>query len=76
MMFVSGEAGEASAETTGIIEEIVRQQVIEIVCCILIVSFLQMLIAKTSSRNATTLQSAVALVALGWLTSSSSFART
>ena len=33
-MFVSGEAGEASAETTGIIEEIVRQQVIEIVCCI------------------------------------------
>ena len=31
MMFVSGEAGEPSPETTGIIEEIVRQQVIEIV---------------------------------------------
>ena len=31
MMFVSGEAGEPSAETTGIIEEIVRQQVVEIV---------------------------------------------
>ncbi len=31
MMFVSGETGEPSAETTGMIEEIVRQQVIEIV---------------------------------------------
>lgn len=31
MMFVSGETGEPSAETTGIIEEIVRQQVVEIV---------------------------------------------
>ena len=30
-MFVSGEAGEPSPETTGIIEEIVRQQVVEIV---------------------------------------------
>ena len=30
-MFVSGEAGEPSSETTGIIEEIVRQQVVEIV---------------------------------------------
>lgn len=31
MMFVSGETVEASAETTGMIEEIVRQQVIEMV---------------------------------------------
>lgn len=31
MMYVSGETGEPSAETTGMIEEIVRQQVIEIV---------------------------------------------
>ena len=31
MMFVSGETGEPSPETTGIIEEIVRQQVVEIV---------------------------------------------
>ena len=31
MMYVSGETGEPSAETTGIIEEIVRQQVIELV---------------------------------------------
>lgn len=31
MMFVSGESGDPSAETTGIIEEIVRQQVVEIV---------------------------------------------
>ena len=31
MMYVSGETAEASAETTGIIEEIVRQQVIEMV---------------------------------------------
>ena len=31
MMFVSGETGDPSAETTGIIEEIVRSQVIEIV---------------------------------------------
>lgn len=31
MMFVSGETGEPSAETTSIIEEIVRQQVVEIV---------------------------------------------
>lgn len=30
MMFVSGESGDPSAETTGIIEEIVRQQVVEI----------------------------------------------
>src|SRR5690242_19241457 len=29
MMYVSGETAEASAETTGMIEEIVRQQVIE-----------------------------------------------
>jgi transcription initiation protein SPT3 len=32
MMYVSGEIAEASAETTGMIEEIVRQQVIEMVC--------------------------------------------
>lgn len=31
MMFVSGESAEPSAETTGMIEEIVRQQVIEMV---------------------------------------------
>lgn len=31
MMFVSGESGDPSTETTGIIEEIVRQQVVEIV---------------------------------------------
>lgn len=31
MMYVSGETGEPSIETTGIIEDIVRQQVIEIV---------------------------------------------
>lgn len=31
MMFVSGETGEPNAETTGIIEEIVRGQVIEMV---------------------------------------------
>ena len=32
MMFVSGESAEASVETTTLIEEIVRQQVIEMVC--------------------------------------------
>lgn len=31
MMYVSGETAEPSAETTGMIEEIVRQQVIEMV---------------------------------------------
>jgi len=31
MMYVSGETGEPSVETTGIIEDIVRQQVVEIV---------------------------------------------
>lgn len=31
MMFVSGETAEASPETTGMIEEIVRQQVVEMV---------------------------------------------
>lgn len=35
MMYVSGETAEASAETTGMIEEIVRQQVIEMVCRVL-----------------------------------------
>lgn len=32
MMFVSGETAEPSQETTTLIEEIVRQQVIEMVC--------------------------------------------
>lgn len=32
MMFVSGETAEPSVETTTLIEEIVRQQVVEIVC--------------------------------------------
>lgn len=32
MMYVSGETTEPSIETTGIIEDIVRQQVIELVC--------------------------------------------
>ena len=31
MMYVSGETGEPSVETTGIIEDIVRQQVVELV---------------------------------------------
>lgn len=33
MMFVSGETGEPSVETTTIIEEIVREQVVEMVSC-------------------------------------------
>lgn len=32
MMFVSGETAEPSIETTGMIEDIVRQQVVEMVC--------------------------------------------
>jgi Transcription initiation factor IID, 18kD subunit len=32
MMYVSGETAEPSSETTGMVEEIVRQQVIEMVC--------------------------------------------
>jgi transcription initiation protein SPT3 len=32
MMFVSGETAEPSIETTTLIEDIVRQQVVEIVC--------------------------------------------
>lgn len=32
MMYVSGETAEPSHETTGMVEEIVRQQVIEMVC--------------------------------------------
>jgi hypothetical protein len=32
MMYVSGETAEPSPETTGMVEEIVRQQVIEMVC--------------------------------------------
>ncbi len=31
MMYVSGETGEPSPETTGLIEDIVRQQVVELV---------------------------------------------
>lgn len=38
MMYVSGESGEPSVETTGIIEDIVRQQVVEIVSTIVFVS--------------------------------------
>lgn len=34
MMYVSGETGEPSPETTGMVEEIVRQQVIEMVSSI------------------------------------------
>jgi len=33
MMFVSGETGEPSVETTTIVEEIVREQVVEMVSC-------------------------------------------
>lgn len=40
MMYVSGEPGEASVETTSIIEDIVRQQVIELVHNLLAVSWL------------------------------------
>jgi hypothetical protein len=36
MMYVSGETAEPSQETTGMVEEIVRQQVIEMVCHYLI----------------------------------------
>ena len=32
MMFVSGETGEVSSETTSMIEGIVQQQVLEMVC--------------------------------------------
>lgn len=35
MMFVSGETAEPSVETTTLIEDIVRQQVVEIVCSLL-----------------------------------------
>lgn len=38
MMYVSGETAEASVETTGLIEEIVRQQVVEIVSLVNIFS--------------------------------------
>jgi len=37
MMYVSGETGEPSVETTGIIEDIVRQQVVEIVSSAVVV---------------------------------------
>lgn len=38
MMYVSGETAEPSAETTGMVEEIVRQQVIEMVSTLLLQS--------------------------------------
>ena len=56
MMFVSGETGEPSAETTGIIEQIVREQVVEIVSSnFKAFSFLLRLIYTLHSfRNVTT----------------------
>ncbi len=39
MMYVSGETAEPSHETTGMVEEIVRQQVIEMVCDFLDLSY-------------------------------------
>jgi Transcription initiation factor IID, 18kD subunit len=36
MMFVSGETAEPSAETTGMIEELVKQQVIEMVSLLIL----------------------------------------
>ena len=51
MMYVSGETGEPSLETTGIIEDIVRQQVIEIVSLTL-KQWLQDLLTSSSSRTA------------------------
>lgn len=44
MMFVSGETAEPSVETTTLIEEIVRQQVIEMVC-------LQFYLFSTQSKH-------------------------
>lgn len=44
MMYVSGETAEASPETTGMIEEIVRQQVIEMVLSNLPLSYAPLLI--------------------------------
>ena len=66
MMFVSGEFGEPSVETTGIIEEIVRQQVIEIVSTWRIMGLDTNISAdnRSSSPNATRLQSDVVRVAL------------
>lgn len=58
MMFVSGETGEASAETTGIIEEIVRQQVIEMVShvvmdfCSFVCHLVYLIFSFFSSSNA------------------------
>lgn len=51
MMYVSGETGEPSLETTGIIEDIVRQQVIEIVSLTL-KRWLQDPLTSSSSRTA------------------------
>ena len=51
MMFVSGETGEPSAETTTIIEGIVQQQVIEMVRRDRFVLFLQAMEATISSRT-------------------------
>ena len=49
MMFVSGETAEASAETTWMIEEIVREQVIEMVCELHVYQTLLMQSASTSN---------------------------
>lgn len=40
MMYVSGETAEPSHETTGMVEEIVRQQVIEMVCTLSLIKIL------------------------------------
>lgn len=43
MMYVSGETVEPSPETTGMVEEIVRQQVIEMVSfCMIILRYLSL----------------------------------
>jgi hypothetical protein len=52
MMYVSGETAEASAETTGMIEEIVRQQVIEMVNQIQSIFSSTKLLITLSSDNA------------------------
>lgn len=53
MMYVSGETAEASPETTGMIEEIVRQQVIEMVRQVKPSPLLQIpLLTPLSSDNA------------------------
>ena len=51
MMYVSGETAEASPETTGMIEEIVRQQVIEMVSSFNFAPSSQQFLILTSSDN-------------------------